>query len=77
MRKIRQLIIAVLLALMLGAPAFAGIVDCPPEPPPPPPSAMAMGIVDTPPSDAVPVTPATDPLVDVALNLLQGALSLF
>ena len=78
MRKLRQLSIAVLLALMLCVPAFAGIVDCPPEPTPPPPaSAMATGIVDTPLSDAQPVTPATDPLVDVALSLLQGALSLF
>ncbi len=78
MRKLRQLSMAVLLALMLGVPAFAGIIDGPPAPAPPPPaSAMAMGIVDTPPSDALPVTPATDPLVDVALNLLQGALSLF
>jgi hypothetical protein len=76
MRKLRQLSIAVLLSLMLGAPAFAGIVDCPPAPAPPP-SAMATGIVDTPPGDVQPVTPATDPLVDIALNLLQGALSLF
>lgn len=78
MRKLRQLSIAVLLSLILGAPAFAGIVDCPPAPAPaPPPSAMVTGIVDTPPGDAQPVTPATDPVVDVALNLLQVALSLF
>ncbi len=79
MRKLRQLSMAVLLALMLGVPAFAGIIDGPPAPAPPPPpaSAMAMGIVDTPPSDPQPATPATDPLVDIALNLLQGALSLF
>jgi hypothetical protein len=76
MRKLRQLIIAVPLALMLGAPAFAGIVDCPPAPAPTP-SAMTAAIVDTPPSDAQPVTPANDPLIDVALSLLQGALSLF
>jgi hypothetical protein len=76
MRKLRQLSIAVLLSLMLGAPAFAGIVDCPPAPAPPP-SAMASGIVNTPPSEAQPVTPATDPLFDVALILLQSALSLF
>jgi hypothetical protein len=76
MRKLRQLIIAVLLALMLGAPAFAGIVDCPPTPVAPP-STATTEIADTPPSDAQPVTPANDPLIDVALSLLQGALSLF
>jgi hypothetical protein len=76
MRKLRQLSIAVLLALMLGAPAFGGIVDCPPAPAPPPSSVMATGTTDTPPSDAQPVV-ATDPVVDIALNLLQGALSLF
>jgi hypothetical protein len=74
MRKLRQLIIAVLLALMLGAPTIAGIVDCPPAAPP---STATTAIVDTPPSDAQPVTPANDPLIDVALSLLQGALSLF
>jgi hypothetical protein len=74
MRKLRQLIIAVLLALLLGAPALAGIVDCPPNPAPPP-SATTTGIVDTPP-DLQLVTPMNDPLVDVALNLLQSALSL-
>jgi hypothetical protein len=80
MRKLRQLSIAVLLSLMLGAPAFAGIVDCPPAPAPPPSAtatATLTGIVETAPSDVQPVTPATDPLVDVALNLLQSALSLF
>ena len=77
MRKLRQLSMAVLLALMLGVPAFAGIIDGPPAPAPPPASAMAMGIVDTPPSDPQPATPATDSLVDVALSLLKGALSLF
>jgi hypothetical protein len=76
MRKLRQLSIAVLLALIFSAPAFAGIIGTPPEPAPEPPAATAMGITDTPPS-AASVTPATDPVVDVALNLLQSVLSLF
>jgi len=77
MRRLRQLSIAVLLAFVVSAPAFAGIISCPPDAPPPPSSGMATGIVDAPPSDAQPVTLATDPVVDVALNLLQAALSLF
>ncbi len=77
MRTLRKLTIAVLLAFVVSAPAFAGIISGPPDTPPPPSSAMATGIVDAPPSDAQPVTLATDPLVDVALKLLQGALSLF
>ena len=31
MRKLRHLSMAVLLTLMLGISAFAGIIDCPPE----------------------------------------------
>jgi hypothetical protein len=77
MRRLRQLTMAVLLALMVSAPALAGIIDCPPEAPPEPPaSATATGIIGAPPS-AEAVTPATDPVVDVALNLLQSVLSLF
>jgi hypothetical protein len=75
MRRLRQLSMAVLLALMLGAPALAGIIGGPPEPAPPPPQATATGITDTPPSAAA-LTPATDPVVDIALSLLQSALSL-
>jgi len=36
---------------------------------------MATGIIDMPPSDAQPIA-ATDPVVNVALNLLQGALEM-
>ena len=77
MRRFRQLSMAVLLALMVSAPALAGIIGTPPEPAPEPPPASATGIIGTPPSDAQPVAPATDPVVDIALNLLQGVLSLF
>lgn len=76
MRRFRQLSMAVVLALMLANGAFAGSIGCPPEPPPEPPSATAPGTVETPPGDSQPVAPATDPVVDVALNLLQAALSL-
>ena len=78
MRTLRQLSIALLLALVVSASAFAGIIDGPPAPAPPPepPSATATGIIGAPPS-AEAVTPATDPVVDVALNLLQSVLSLF
>ena len=77
MRRFRQLGMPVVLALMLANGAFAGSIGTGPEPPPAPPSATATGTVETPPSDAQPVAPATDPVVDVALNLLQAALSLF
>ena len=77
MRRLRQLSMAVVLTLMLGTYALAGIIGSMPEPPPEPPSATAPGIIDTPPSGAQPVAAATDPVVDVALNLLQSVLSLF
>lgn len=79
MRKLRKISIAVVLALMLAPSALAGITDTPPAPVPPPelPSTSAMETIETPPSSAQPVTLTNDPLVDVALNLLQGALSLF
>ena len=76
MLNLRKLSMAVVLTLALSASAFAGIIGTGPEPPPEQPSATAPGIIDTPPS-AQPEAPATDPVVDIALNLLQGALSLF
>ena len=77
MRKLQRFSIALTLTLMLCTSALAGIIDTPPAPPPEPPPASATGIIDTPPSGSQPVTPATDLVVDVALSLLQGALSLF
>ena len=79
MRRLRQLSMALLLTLMLGTYAVAGIIDYPPAPAPPPEpqSVTATGIIDTPPSGAQSVAPATDPVIDIALNLLRGALSLF
>ena len=77
MRKLRQLSMAVVFALMLANGAFAGTIGTGPEPPPEPPSATAPGTIGTGPSDAQPEVMATDPIVDVALNLLQSVLSLF
>jgi hypothetical protein len=77
MRKLRQLSLAVVFALMLANGAFAGIIGTGPEPPPEPPSASAPGSIGTAPSDAQPEVVASDPFVDVALNLLQSVLSLF
>jgi hypothetical protein len=78
MGRLRQLSMTVVLMLMLATYALAGIIDTPPAPAPPqePPSATATGIIGAPPS-AEALTPATNPVVDVALNLLQSALSLF
>jgi hypothetical protein len=77
MRRLRQLTMTVVLMLMLATYALAGIIDTPPAPAAPPePSATATGIIGAPPSAEDP-TPATNPVVDVALSLLQSALSLF
>ena len=77
MRKLRQLSMAIVLALMLANAALAGTIGGPPEPPPEPPSATEPGSIGTGPSDAQPEVVPTDPIMDVALNLLQSALSLF
>jgi len=80
MRTFRKLSMAVVLTLMLGTYALAGTVETPPgtvETPPAPQSAPATGITDTPPSATQSAPTATDPVVNIVLNLLQGALSLF
>jgi hypothetical protein len=76
MRKLRQLSMAVVFALMLANGAFAGTIGTGPEPPPQPPSATATGIIGGPPS-ADPATAPTDPVVDFAFNLMQSILSVF
>ena len=77
MRRLHKMSMAVVLALMFAPSALAGITDYPPAPAPPPQSVMATGITDTPPATAQLVDPATDTVVDAALNLLQSVLSLF
>jgi hypothetical protein len=77
MIRFRQLCMAVVLTLMLGTYAFAGIIDTPPAPPDPPPPASAPDSIEAPPSGAQPGSQATDPVVDIALDLLQAALLLF
>jgi hypothetical protein len=77
MRTIRQLTMAVVLTLTLSASAFAGIIGTTPEAPSPESSsASATGIIGTSPS-AESIAPAPDPVVDVALNLLQSLLLAF
>ncbi|HMG75289.1 MAG TPA: hypothetical protein VK582_17460 [Pyrinomonadaceae bacterium] len=78
MRKLRQLSVAVVLTFALSASAFAGIIGTSPDAPPlEPPSATATGIVGTGPSDGQPVAAPSNPVADVALNLLQSVLSVF
>ncbi len=77
MRKLRQLSMAVVFALMLANGAFAGTIGTGPEPPPEPPSATAPGSIGTPPSDAQTVAAPSDLVVDIALNLLQSLLLAF
>ena len=75
MRRLRQLSMAIFLTLMLGTYALAGIIETPPVPPPPP--AAAPDTSETATNAAQPVAPATDPVVEIALDLLQSALWLF
>ena len=79
MRKLKQVSLAVAIVLALSTGAMAGIIECPPgaPPPPQPPSITASGIIDTPPSDVTAPVASTDPVLDIALALLQSALSLF
>jgi len=42
MRKLRQFSMAILLTVMLGTSALAGIIDCPPAPAPPPESSSTL-----------------------------------
>lgn len=78
MRKLRQLSMSVMLALVLATCAFAdaGIIGTSPEAPPEPQSATAPGTIETPPSAESAGAP-TDPVVDLALNLLQSVLLAF
>jgi hypothetical protein len=78
MRNLRQISTASVLTLALSASAFAGIIGTSPEAPPPdPPSVMAAGIIGTGPSDAQPIAPPSNPVLDVALNLMQSVLLAF
>ena len=73
MRKLRKLGGVAVLTLAFGAHCFAGIISTPPEAPPAPePSPQTAGIIECPPSDA-----ATDPVVIVALEVLQIVISGF
>jgi hypothetical protein len=74
MRTLKRVSLAVVLALMLGTSAMAGIIECPPAPEPPPPSDQTTGITDTPPSAT---QEPTDPVVMGALEVLQSLLTVF
>jgi hypothetical protein len=76
MTKLSKMSMAAVLAFMLAPSALAGITDTPPVPgpPPEPPSATS---TETPLiSDAQPVATPNDPVLDIALDLMQSALSL-
>ena len=68
MKNLRQLCVAFLLTLTLTLSAFAGQIDTTFAPPPAP---SVAGQIDTTSSDAV------DPVMQMALNVLQSVLSLF
>ena len=75
MRRLRLLSMASVLALMLAPGAFAGIIGTVPEPPPPPPPVSVPETIETPPSAQSGLL-ATDPAVDLVLDLMQSVLSL-
>ena len=79
MKNLRTLSAAFVLTLVLAAPAFAGIIECPVASPTPPAAAPTTtesdtgnvaGHIET------PVAP-TDPVTTAALSLLQSVLALF
>jgi hypothetical protein len=76
MRRLQQLSMAAVLTLILATGALAGIMETPPAPEAPP--ATATGTVETVPSDqqAASAGPSQS-VAEVALNLLQSALSMF
>ena len=70
MRRLRQLSMAAVLALILAPGAFAGIIGTVPEPPP----ASAPETIETPPNTQSGLS--TGPAVDLVLDLMQSVLSL-
>jgi hypothetical protein len=77
MTNLRKISMAAVLALMLAPATLAGITDTPPTPgPTPEPSPMTATdeTVDT--LSAQPTDTAIDPVVEVALDLMQSLLSL-
>jgi hypothetical protein len=80
MRNYRNGVAALALALVLTTPAFAGIMYSEKTPPPPPPDASVTqsdptgGIIYSEAVESAPVS--TDTVTEVALSLLQNALTL-
>jgi hypothetical protein len=75
MRRLQQLSIAAVLTLTLATGALAGIMESPPAPQALP--ATATGTIETPPSDRQDSAVPSESVAEVALNLLQSALSMF
>jgi len=69
---------AVVLTTMSATYGLAGIIGTSPEAPQPEPSsATATGIIGTVPGDTQPAAAPTDPVVSIALGLLQNVLLVF
>ena len=77
MRKLRRLTLAVLLAMLLGPSALAGITDTPPAPQPPPEPTSATAPAPTGQNTQEVLVALSDPLTDAALTLLQSLLTVF
>ena len=76
MRRLRHFSMAAILALMLAPGAFAGIIGTVPEDPPqPPPPASVPETIETP-SSTQPALLASEPALEVVLDLMQSVLSL-
>jgi hypothetical protein len=77
MRTLRRLSMVLVVVLTLSMTAFAGITDTPPAPQPSPDPIGATAPVSGDQSDQTVSTSASDSLADIALTLVQTALSLF
>ena len=77
MRNYRKLCAAVVLALTIITPTFAGHMSTPVAPPdPPPPSATTMEATLALQDESTGSESAIDPVLGVALDVLQSVLSL-
>lgn len=78
MKQLKLFLASTLLTLALAVSAFAGNMPCGvTDPPSPPATAVASDTETTSSSGTVSETTAIDPVMEIALNLIQSVLSLF
>jgi hypothetical protein len=82
MKKIQQLLALVVLAVLLSASAFAGVITIgKSEPPPPPPATASVATQQDTEAEAEGVmttgVPSSEAVKEMALSVLQSVLALF